>query len=101
MKTANFVWFSVNDEGYAQVVYFYACKSKAWQASLAKFTNILYLPDFSLKNIKTYNVIEDIKLLNEKDNILGGFLPIDKCEDTSRHAFTSLMCSFKKIESLF
>jgi hypothetical protein len=33
---------------------------------------------------KTYNVIEDIKILNDKDNVIGGFIPIDRCLDNSK-----------------
>ena len=31
----------------------------------------------------SFNVIEDIKLLNERDNMIGGFVPVDKCVDNA------------------
>jgi ESCRT-I complex subunit MVB12 len=49
----------------------------------------------------TYNVIEDIKLLNERDNMLGGFLPVDKCEYTTEKAFQKKLLSIKVSQRYF
>lgn len=40
---------------------------------------ICYTKDYPIN--EAFNVIEDIKLLNEKENIIGGFIPIEKCFD--------------------
>lgn len=37
-------------------------------------------------SFKTYNVVEDIKLLNERDT-LPGFIPLERCLDTSNNNF--------------
>lgn len=30
-------------------------------------------------------VIEDIKLINPGENVIGGFVPLDKCYDSSKN----------------
>lgn len=46
---------------------------------------ICYTKDYPIN--ETYNVIEDIKLLNERENMLGGFIPVDKCYDNNEKCF--------------
>lgn len=58
-----------------------------WRDGLfGKKTNrfICYTKDYPIN--ETYNVIEDIKLLNEKE-MIGGFIPIDTCNDSNEKAF--------------
>jgi hypothetical protein len=49
------------------------------------------------KNLKfkTHNVIEDIKLLNEKET-LSGYVPIEKCLDTSNFFLLQELKKIKK-----
>jgi hypothetical protein len=35
-------------------------------------------------NEKTYMVVEDVKLINPGENVIGGFVPLDKCYDSSK-----------------
>ncbi|RNA00748.1 multivesicular body subunit 12B-like [Brachionus plicatilis] len=53
---------------------------------------ICFTKDYPIND--TFNVIEDIKLLNDRE-ILSGFIPIDKCYDTSERAFQKKILCIK------
>lgn len=54
---------------------------------------ICYTKDYPIN--ETYNVIEDIKLLNLGENILGGFIPVDKCYDSTDKCFQKKVLCIK------
>jgi len=53
---------------------------------------ICYTKDYPIN--ETYNVIEDVKLLNEKE-ILSGFIPVEKCYDTNDKCFQKKVLCIK------
>ncbi|CAF1010783.1 unnamed protein product [Brachionus calyciflorus] len=72
-----------------------------WKDGLfGKKTNrfICFTKDYPIKD--TFNVIEDIKLLNERET-LPGFITIDKCNDTSEKAFQKKVLCIKVSQRFF
>jgi len=61
---------------------------------------ICYTKDYPIN--ETFNVIEDIKLLNEKENVIGGFISVDKCFDNiSEKSFQKKVLCIKTSHRFF
>lgn len=54
---------------------------------------ICYTKDYPIN--ETYNVIEDVKLLNPGENMIGGFIPVDKCYDSNEKCFQKKILAIK------
>lgn len=60
---------------------------------------ISYTKDYPID--ETYMVIEDIKLINPGENVIGGFVPLDKCYDTSEKCFQKKVLCIKVSHRFF
>lgn len=60
---------------------------------------ICYTKDYPIN--ETYNVIEDIRLVNERENVISGFIPIEKCYDSSEKSFQKKVLCIKVSHRFF
>lgn len=60
---------------------------------------ISYTKDYPID--ETYMVVEDIKLINPGENVIGGFVPLDKCYDSNEKCFQKKVLCIKVSHRFF